>query len=133
MKQWIIFLIVPIISYMIIDPLTSFVLFGFFDMTWDDGWFRFWHFISYTIIGGIFFACSPNKNKALAITFAVCLCIYDIYLGITTDGQMVNLFGIDIPLEYHMLTALIGYAGIIFGIVSAAEAEKDEAQKNAAA
>ncbi len=133
MKQWIIFLIVPIASYMAIDTIASFSLIVLFDMDWDDGWFRVWAFIYNFFIGAIFFACAPNKNKALALTLAICLCGYDFYLGINTHGNIENFLGTDVIREYYLLTSVIGYAGMIFGVFSAAEAEKDKVKENAAA
>ncbi len=80
-----------------------------------------------------FITCAPNKNKALALTLAICLCRYDFYLGINTPGNIENVLDTDIIREYHLLTSLIGYAGMIFGVFSAAEAEKDKVKENAAA
>lgn len=122
MKKWLVFLIIPILAISIIEPLAYMIL------NPESGSFfqNIIRFFVYFSGGVIIYTLSPNKNKALAYSYAIILIIFFFYSGISTDGYEYEIMGQPMISEFSLIKELVRTLGLILGIFVAIKINEEK-------
>lgn len=131
MKQWIVFLIVPVLMIFVFELISAFVLGGIFHVDHLSFWGIVSTFVVHFFGGVAMLHLAPNKKPALAYALGVLYACWGIYLGIDTHGNVIEVFGERVVQEFSIVQELAKVAGIFLGILGAVESEKEEAAASA--
>ncbi|WP_085920490.1 hypothetical protein [Halomonas sp. CSM-2] len=126
MKRWIVFFTVPILTIIILKLLLAFIMGYIFQIDPVGFWGVTASFIVNLFFGMTIFHCSPGKNVNLAYFFAFIYSAFGVYIGLSSEGQVMQVMGESVITEFSWVKEIILVFGIFSGIFGAFESEKEE-------
>lgn len=127
MKQWIAFLIVPLLILWVLEFLVAIVVAGFFQVEHLGFWDITSTFIVYFCGGVALLHFAPNKKPVFAYVLGVIHISWGVYLGIETHGNVMEVLGNRVVQEFSLLQESARAIGLLLGVAGAASSEKEEA------
>ncbi|MFT4926062.1 MAG: hypothetical protein ACI8WB_002160 [Phenylobacterium sp.] len=132
MKNWLKFIMIPIIIIWVLELLASFIVGGIFESTSNSFLGLVSSFIIYFFGGAAIYQLSPVSNKIVfSVVFAIFYIGFGLYLGIITDGNVTKIMGERVVQEFLVFPEIIKTAGMFLAILGAHKNETDANQVKA--
>jgi len=132
MRNWLKFLVIPIIILWVLELLASIVLGGMYGYESHSFAGLVSTFTIYFLGGVAVYQLSPISNKLFpAIIFSIIYIGLGVYLGIITDGNTTEIIGEEVIHEFRVLPEIVRAAGMLVASFGAHKNEIDENQVKA--
>jgi hypothetical protein len=117
--RWLKFLLLPILLAAVLDSVVAAVLGGFAHLDRDNLTSRATFLGAYWLVGRCMGGMAPAGSRRLAVAYAIAFGAFNLYLGYTTDGSTVRLYGQTVTQHLSWIDEVLRLVGLLLGVTMA--------------